>query len=266
MTSPSHKDLLEIFDREQRRELEQPGFRRIVTERTVRHVAEGHPPPEHGYWVLWSKLDASNVEDTIHQEIAFFEALGRDFEWKLYDYDTPPDLRQRLIARGFEAEDAEAVMLLDLAEASEDLWKPPARTLIQLTDLSQFADLIIIEEDVWAQPFAERSAQLADEWRRAPDRLSIYIAYAEACRSVAPGSVSILARSLPASGAAQPGPLYRNQGYYTALLAVRAQEARRRGFRFLTIDASPMSRPIVEKHGFQLLTFAHACNWRVGRR
>jgi G:T-mismatch repair DNA endonuclease (very short patch repair protein) len=49
------------------------------------------------------------------------------------------------------------------------------------------------------------------------------------------------------------------------VLAVRAQEARRRGYRYLTIDASPMSRPIVAKHGFQLLTFAHACNWHVAR-
>jgi hypothetical protein len=29
----------------------------------------------------------------------------------------------------------------------------------------------------------------------------------------------------------------------------------------LTIDASPMSRPIVAQHGFRLLTFAHACKW-----
>jgi predicted acetyltransferase len=60
-------------------------------------------------------------------------------------------------------------------------------------------------------------------------------------------------------------PAYRKHGLYTAVLAVRAQEARRRGYRFLTIDASPMSRPIVEKHGFQFLTYAHACNWHVRR-
>jgi hypothetical protein len=43
------------------------------------------------------------------------------------------------------------------------------------------------------------------------------------------------------------------------------QEARRRGYRFLTIDASPMSRPIVAKHGFQVLTYAHACEWKGNR-
>jgi len=58
-------------------------------------------------------------------------------------------------------------------------------------------------------------------------------------------------------------PERRRRGLYTALLAVRAQEARRRGYRFLTIDASPMSRPICEKHGFQFLTCAHECVWRA---
>ncbi|EQD40871.1 GCN5-related N-acetyltransferase, partial [mine drainage metagenome] len=60
----------------------------------------------------------------------------------------------------------------------------------------------------------------------------------------------------PVGGATVPD--YRGRGLYTALLAVRLQEAKRRGARFLTIDAGPMSRPIVEKYGFRLLTFAQA--------
>jgi len=37
---------------------------------------------------------------------------------------------------------------------------------------------------------------------------------------------------------------YRKRGLYTALLAVRAQEGRARQVKYLTVDASPMSRPI----------------------
>ena len=58
-------------------------------------------------------------------------------------------------------------------------------------------------------------------------------------------------------------PQYRGQGLYSALLAVRACEAQAHGFRFLTVDASPMSRPILEKHGFKQLAVARACMWRV---
>jgi hypothetical protein len=44
---------------------------------------------------------------------------------------------------------------------------------------------------------------------------------------------------------------------------VRAREARARDFGFLTVDASPMSRPILETHGFTLLATARACMWHV---
>jgi len=56
-------------------------------------------------------------------------------------------------------------------------------------------------------------------------------------------------------------PDYRKRGYYTALLVTRVREARQRGCRFLTLDASPMSRPILEKHGFQCLEFSTLCRW-----
>jgi hypothetical protein len=54
---------------------------------------------------------------------------------------------------------------------------------------------------------------------------------------------------------------YRGLGLYTAVLATRIQEAIQRGYRFVVIDASPMSRPIVAKHSFRLLTYAYACEW-----
>ena len=57
-------------------------------------------------------------------------------------------------------------------------------------------------------------------------------------------------------------PLYRRRGLYTALLALRVQEAIRRGYRFVAIDTSPMSRPIVEKHGFRLITYAQDHDWQ----
>jgi len=60
------------------------------------------------------------------------------------------------------------------------------------------------------------------------------------------GSISTRAVILPVYGAGQP---WQN----TALLDLRVQEAIRRGYRYLTINASEMSRPIVSKYGFELL-------------
>jgi len=56
---------------------------------------------------------------------------------------------------------------------------------------------------------------------------------------------------------------YRGQGVYTALVAARVQEAIQRGRRFLTIDASPMSRPIVERLGFVAISISTPCNWTL---
>jgi predicted GNAT family acetyltransferase len=56
-------------------------------------------------------------------------------------------------------------------------------------------------------------------------------------------------------------PAYRKRGLYTALVSARAQEAKARGIRCLTIDASPASRAILEKFGFQLMAYAWECNY-----
>jgi GNAT superfamily N-acetyltransferase len=57
-------------------------------------------------------------------------------------------------------------------------------------------------------------------------------------------------------------PAYRGRGLYTALLAARVQEARRLGASYATVDAGPMSLPILRRLGFQPLTVATPCIWR----
>jgi hypothetical protein len=47
---------------------------------------------------------------------------------------------------------------------------------------------------------------------------------------------------------------------------VRLQEAKARGVKYLTVDASPMSRPILEKFGFEFIANTHACKWKVKSR
>ena len=49
-------------------------------------------------------------------------------------------------------------------------------------------------------------------------------------------------------------PDYQGRGVYLALVAARAAEARRRGHRYLTVDARETSRPILQRIGFEPLT------------
>ncbi|NMB86841.1 MAG: GNAT family N-acetyltransferase, partial [Chloroflexi bacterium] len=55
---------------------------------------------------------------------------------------------------------------------------------------------------------------------------------------------------------------YRGRGLYTALLAIRLQEALRRGVTYLSVDASSMSRPILEKYGFVKIAAESPMMWR----
>ena len=46
-----------------------------------------------------------------------------------------------------------------------------------------------------------------------------------------------------------------------ALLAARMRAAQDRGMRFLVVDASSMSEPLLSKHGFLRLEHTSYCRW-----
>ena len=48
-------------------------------------------------------------------------------------------------------------------------------------------------------------------------------------------------------------PAWRGHGLFRALVTYRAALARDRGFRYLQVDASLDSRPILERMGFRML-------------
>jgi GNAT superfamily N-acetyltransferase len=259
----THDELLATFDREQRREIEFPNTRREVTPYTVRYVVLAGRPG--GAFLLHSRLDDDNVDAVIESEIAYFGGLGRDFEWKAYDYDTPADLVARLVARGFEVEEPEAVMVLDLEHAPDALWQPTSQDVRHLTDPAQLGEIAEIQEAVWSEKFDWLAQALADELAADSERIQFYLAYADGLPACSAWIRFHPGTQFASLWGGSTLPAYRGRGLYTAVLSVRAQEARRRGYRFLTIDASPMSRPIVAKHGFQFLTYAHACNWHAER-
>src|SRR5512143_311152 len=113
--------ILALYDQDQRIAVEYPRMRREVVPNIVRHintsgVGEGN--------IIYTWLNEANVEDAIREQVNYFEGIGQDFEWKLYDHDTPADLKKRLEAHGFAAEEGEAIMVLDLREAPRVLEQP----------------------------------------------------------------------------------------------------------------------------------------------
>ena len=256
--------ILVLYEKEQRREVEYFDVRREVTPKVVRLVSLSETEGEGGV-VIYSQLNEANVEDAIREQIAYFESIGHDFEWKVYDHDTPADLKGRLLAHGFEAEEPDAIVALDLQEAPPVLLSPVTADVRRITDPEAISDVKNVEEQVWGEDFTDLARRLARQLREDAEHLSVYVAYVDGLAASTAWIVFHERGQFASLWGGSTLAEQRGRGLYTALVAVRTQEALRRGVRFLTVDASPMSRPILEKYGFQLLTYAHACKWRVKR-
>jgi GNAT superfamily N-acetyltransferase len=251
--------ILDLYDQNERINVEYPGARREVTPDVVRHVdtsgrGEG--------MILYSHLSAANAEAVIRQQIDYFESLGQDLEWKVYDYDAPPDLKERLASHGFIIEAAEALMLIDLAGASPAFWQPVGPLVQRLTDPEKLADVQTIQQQVWDEDSAGLIDYLGESLRKVPERMSIYVAYVDGQPASAAWVYFPEHSQFASLWGGSTIKEFRRQGLYGALLRVRAQEARQRQVRFLTVYASPMSRPILEKAGFELLAWSYPCKWK----
>ncbi|MAU12311.1 MAG: GNAT family N-acetyltransferase [Anaerolineaceae bacterium] len=251
-------DLIALYTQDQRVDVTYPDSRRDVLPNLIRHVAMSNDSEGS---IIYSRLDADTVDAAIDEQIEYFKALGQPFEWKVYDYDLPSDLKDRLAAHGFAVEEREAIMVLDIVQAPDMFWQPITHDIRRITDVSQLADVRHIEEVVWDEDAARIETYLGGTLQAHPEQMSVYVAYIDE----QPASAAWIYYPENSQFASLWGgstiKAYRKRGLYSALLAIRAQEARARGVAYLTVDASPMSQPILEKHGFGTLAYSYPCKW-----
>ena len=252
--------IIALYTQDQRFEVEYPRMRREVAGDVVRLV---HTEADGEGSMIYSRLDESRVEAAIGEQVAYFEGIGQKFEWKVFDYDTPADLKERLAAHGFEVEDPDAIMVLDLDEASETLFRPIAHTVRRIADPGRVTDVMAVEDAVWDGDYSALGRSQAHTLAHHPHLLSVYVAYVD---EVPASAGWIMFPEHSQFGCLWGGSTlseYRGRGLYTALLGARAREARERQARYLTVDASPKSRPIVVTCGFEVIAFAYACKWKI---
>ncbi len=158
-------------------------------------------------------------------------------------------------------DETEAVLVLDLQAIPPALTQPVTHDVRRITDPAGLEDVRAITRAVWGEDDDDDwiVEALAATLRDAPEELSVYVAYVDGV----PASYGRVDFHEGSDFAGLWGgstlPEYRQRGLYTALVAVRAQEAIQRGKRYLTIDASPMSRAVLEKFGFKLLAYSYPC-------
>lgn len=236
------------------------GVERIETPHTVGFY---DPVTQFG-GVVYSKLDASNADQVIRDEIARYAAFEgiENFEWKYFDYDTPDDLGQRLLNAGLHPEEPEALLVMDLNELPDTLRNPAAHDIRRITDPAKgAADAVTIHRAVYPKEdtdWLEKSTQV----RVAAGEISLYIAYVQ--------DQPVSAAWIDFNGAfgglwgGSTVPEFRNRGIYTALVAARAREAIDKGVKYLSIEASPMSRAVLEKRGFHFIAYTIPYTYPLG--
>lgn len=230
----------------------------------VRRVADSTQDGPGGSGVIWSDLDLATAQTVIAAQVAFFGDLGQRFEWKLYDYDQPADLAERLLAAGLVPEDAEAVMMADVSQVPRDVKLPEGVRLEQITDAAGIDRLTGLHEQVFGKDEPGLRTTLLAQLSTAPEITTMVMAVAgdepvSAARiEFVPGSEFA---GLWGGGTL---PQWRRRGIYRALVGYRAALAAERGYRYLQVDASPDSRPILEKIGFSCLAITTPYIWSPG--
>jgi len=91
--------IIALYDQDQRINVDYPIMRREVSPDLVRHFDTSNN--QEGI-ITYNQLTEADVDHIIREHLLYFEKLGQGFEWIVYDYDQPPDLKERLRSYRFE--------------------------------------------------------------------------------------------------------------------------------------------------------------------
>ncbi|MEP6695725.1 MAG: GNAT family N-acetyltransferase [Pseudonocardiales bacterium] len=216
-----------------------------------------------GGWeaVLWADIDESSADARIAAELAFFAARGRRFEWKYHAYDRPGDLPSRLVAAGFVPEEQEALMVAETAALPVAAPLPEGVRLVPVTDAAGVDLVVRVHDEVFASDHSWLRREMLSGLQ-APERGAAVVALARehpVCSARVQFHVGTEFASLWGGGTL---PQWRGQGIYRALVGYRAGLAAARGFRYLQVDSSSESQPILRRLGFVELTTTTPYVWQ----
>jgi GNAT superfamily N-acetyltransferase len=218
--------------------------------RVVRVVSEG------AGWsgVVWSDLEGTDADAVIAAQLARYDSVAQPWEWKWYSYDLPEDLPERLRSAGLVPDPAETLLVAEITELQlNDLRPPTGIELVAVVDEIGVRALVDVHDQVFGDDNADIGRRLLAGLAERPSSVAAVLALADGV-AVSAGRVEFNAgtdfASLWGGGTL---PAWRGLGVFRAVVTHRAALARDRGFRYLQVDASPDSRPILERLGFVAL-------------
>ena len=212
--------------------------------------------------VNWSDLDESRADDAIAGQVDYFRRRGEVFEWQLLGYDQPADLGHAARPGRFRARrGGSAAVRRDGRACRRTCRRPDGIRLVEVRDAAGVEAATATQEDL--VPGSPRRARHVSRMLAglADDRVALVLALAgdePVCSAVV---------------AFGPGPdfagLYtaatrtdwRGRGIYRAIVAYRVRLAAARGFRYLRVETTTMSLPILRGLGFEPVTATTTYVW-----
>jgi GNAT superfamily N-acetyltransferase len=255
--------LLDLYDAQLRAHVPDPLPAGLTVEREgplVRTFGFG----DHG-WVEYrdlGDLSRAELDRLIRAQVARFAERKMPFEWKFHSHDRPSFLEERLAAAGLVAEELETVVIAETAALADDAPAPAGVVLREVGDRVDLERIGELEAAAWGHSGESwYPTSLEQELAADPAGLAILVAEADGL-VVSAGWVRFPGGTDFATlwgGATLP--TWRGRGIYRALVRRRAQLAAERGRRYLQVDASADSRPILERLGFRAVTHTRPYVW-----
>ncbi len=206
-------------------------------------------------------LEGEALDALIARQVEVFAARSEAFEWKLHGHDRPSDLSRRLRRAGLEPEEQETVLIANVTDVSAAPELPADVLLREVSARGDLERIAAMEHEIWGDDRSWLAHALEAELGTTPEEIVVVVAEA-ASQVICAGWV----RFAPATDFASLWgggtlPAWRGKGIYRALVAYRARLAEARGSRYLQVDASEDSRPILERLGFLAVTTTTPYVW-----
>jgi ribosomal protein S18 acetylase RimI-like enzyme len=238
--------VLRAFDEQIRKGETEPGASIERDDRVVRYV--GGDDGWNG--VLWSDLDAANADEVIAEQVRRFANVTEPWEWKHFSYDQPPDLQDRLVAAGFIREADETMLVAEIADLDLDVPPPNGVVLRPAADERDVEALVAVHDEVFGGDHASTGRAILTGLAHDPPTVAAVVAWAGDTPVSAARVEFYLGTDFASLWGGGTLPRWRGRGVFRSLVAYRAALAAERGYRYLQVDASDDSRPILGRLGF----------------
>jgi GNAT superfamily N-acetyltransferase len=158
-------------------------------------------------------------------------------------------------------EDRETVLVGASATMAGDLVVPEGVLLRQVRKRADLERIAAMKSEVWGTDYGWVAANLQHRLAADPENLVVFMA--EAAGTVVSAAWLKINRDTDFAGlwGGSTLPAWRGRGIYKALVAVRAQVAADRGAKYLQVDASADSEPILRRLGFRAITTTTPFVW-----